>query len=109
MAAAPVPECIPALFSTVPFIFPPCSISGLLLTGGPIEVDEGEVRSIGSPGIDSEALVKGCIVVLLSELCVADPPKALLESTCALIPRGVKRDGLIAKWVGANRLEDDGG
>lgn len=64
--------------------------------GGPIEVDDGDVMSIGSPGIDSVALVNGCIVTLFLELCVGDPPMVSRASTCVILfmSRGVKQDVL---------------
>lgn len=60
LATAAAPKLGPTLVGVVSFppfvIFDPCSTSGLLLFGGPIPEDEGEVVCMGSPVDMGEAV-----------------------------------------------------
>ena len=75
LATAAAPKLGPALVDIVSFppfvMLVPCSTSGLLLFGGPIPEDKGEVFCMGSPGDMGEALDCGrmgtCRVLLESK------------------------------------------
>jgi hypothetical protein len=72
-----------------------------------MEAEDGRVISMGSTSCDSVALVGGgCIMELISGLCVADPSKGLADTACTrlLIPRGVKQCMLIVNTMGAKPL-----
>lgn len=66
--------------------------------------------SIGSPGIDSDMLLNGCMVVFFLELCANGRPRPSGASSCAtlLIPRGLEQTLLIAEER-VKRLVDERG